>query len=721
MGNSSDPEHPIPSWDPLFDAARERVSEAHRAVAGSAWEEPGRLGKWAWKAHLWASTQRVSATFWGFSLATLVAAIITAIVGWPILGADNDYPEVVLAAASAVAFGSIVFSAVTAASASGGDIAPGYTQVLLNRAPLWLTGLALISGSALLFVLASLRPSRAGAIGAAFLAASMVGFSWLSARRAVADADPLDIARHASAHYRRITRRARNHARLKMRQGLPRGARKDPEAVSAVSRDYELRIVIGFVRQLRAGILSTATHDRVAEAVMLFDGLTSVFTDYAKDTDGQVGRHDGLPSLVTGTAEAVLDAAVRRGDSPAGQYSTSSLVAAAGLPCRDPQFAAVRTLVRSTLFSSIDRHWHDNHTTVAPDCVDAAGRLAAQWLRIGALEDGRHVFDSLSRVAQEAIGARRGHIAIPAVSQLVGLLVVATRLAPEARLSVLEHWGNAMLPVAILAPVDRSSSLGPATDIVLGPVNLAHGKSATLQQALWSIPADADASACVTDKLLSILERVLPVYGEAEQSWNVTAAKGLSLLYALTLFVTDRLQGEAAEVVATRIMSLVTGWVGEGNIAEVLKDPDVIAPIWSTILAAGYTANDPSMLCRKAEDILRATDVPNSWSHPRVHAGYIVSFYRGLLSASGYEDERLAGFQETVERHAESEGLFARAEIADYGMGRNAARVPAMATVGVVAPTNVTERVAAWVLEQWPRFAAPPDEGRTTPGGEPGS
>lgn len=711
---ADEPIEPITSWDPLVDVVRQQVSKDDlNAVIASAWSPPTRRALWISKARTWLAAQPVTVAFWAFSVLALLGAIVVIVVGWPVWGAppDNDYPEVVLAAASAVAFGSIVFSAVTATSTAGQDIAPGYTQVLLGRAGLWLTGLALIAASGLLFVFALFNPWRSGAIASALFAVSMVGLSWLSARRAIADSDPLDVARHASDHYRRVTRRARRNAVRFARAGLTRRARKIPEVVAAISRQHELDIVIGFTRQLRAGIDSTAGKDRLAEAVMLFEGVTAVFIDYALDTDGHVGRHDGLPMLLTTTADTVLDSAVKRRDSPASQYAIGKLVAAGSLQCRHPDFASVRTLLLSMLTSCIDRHWDDDHTTVAPDCVAALGELASAWLKTGALQDGMRAIDSLGTVATKSIIAPRTHIAIPAVGMLVRLVPVVASLERHGRMAALKQWGEAALPIAMLVPHDSLTGLASPTDSLMADVTLAQGQPPTLQRAIWRVPNEVEASADVVEVLLDLLERALPAYGNAEQTPGFVTAKGLSLLYAVALFAGNRLHGYAAHDVATRVMNLVTAWIAD-DAREAFTNVQATAPVWSTMLAAAFTARDPSLLASKAQEILDAIRPQDDWEHPGYDAGFIVSFYRGLLIAAGHDDEELAAFQAMVEEHARDEGLFACGEVADYGIGRSASRVPGMATMKVAAPPEVFEAVAAWAMEQWPRFMAPPDEER---------
>lgn len=218
----------------MVDQIRMRMVDQQRSelIGRGHWKQIGRWHRTRRHLLLWIGAQPITAAFWSLTLVFALSGVATILVGWPVLHADtDDYAGAVLAAASAIAFGSIVFSAVNASTSAAADIAPGYTQVVLGRGRLWFTGLGLVIASGMLFVAASFNPTRSGALAASFFAMALVGLSWTSARQAIAESDPLVVAQNASAHYRRITRRGRRNVAGNFRLGLSKEARAEPGLV----------------------------------------------------------------------------------------------------------------------------------------------------------------------------------------------------------------------------------------------------------------------------------------------------------------------------------------------------------------------------------------------------------------------------------------------------------------------------------------------------------
>lgn len=221
--SDQDPE-PINAWNPMLDPVREQLRQQ---VQQDAARIPMRRAKFRRRLQMRMSkfaTQPIDAIFGLVCLGTLTASAVIATLNWPIWGRGEAFEDVVLAAGSATALGSIVFSAVSTPFARAMDIAPGYTAVVLGQRSPWLGGLGIIAVAGTLLTYSTLEPTQAGANAAVLLAVSAVTWSWMSARRALSEADPLIVAQQAGTYYRKAIVRS---TRL-VRRGLSIGVAAVP-------------------------------------------------------------------------------------------------------------------------------------------------------------------------------------------------------------------------------------------------------------------------------------------------------------------------------------------------------------------------------------------------------------------------------------------------------------------------------------------------------------
>lgn len=211
--NEKEP-HVLPGWNPLTDPIRRQARQDLERLVARLPMKRARLRRRLHSLLLQINSQPMSATFWALSFLAFLAAAVTVLFGWPIWGepGPEDYSGVVLAAGSATAFGSVVFSVVSSSFVRASEIAPGYTVVVLGQRSPWLGGLGIICVAGVLLVHATFHPTRSGAIAASLLAVSAVTWSWGAARKALGSADPLMIARNAGDYYRKATKRSARFA-----------------------------------------------------------------------------------------------------------------------------------------------------------------------------------------------------------------------------------------------------------------------------------------------------------------------------------------------------------------------------------------------------------------------------------------------------------------------------------------------------------------------------
>ncbi len=505
-----DPQEPriLHAWNPIADPIRQQFRQDLYRRAASLPMSPARFRR-RWQTFLLRiSAEPMSFVFWLMSTITLAGALGTALFGWPIWGASGSgYAAVVLAAGSATAFGSIVFSAFSTPFARASDVAPGYTAVVLGQKSPWLSGIGIIGVSGLLLIHATLSPTRSGAVAAVLLALSAITWSWMSARRALASADPLTIAQQAGRYYRAATRRAARYARVGLAQGWPKEVRSDPEAVDVLTRDHQRDVVAGLLRQLRAGVRSTAGQGRVTEAVMLLEALAHAFTDYALSVDGEIGPADGLLEIVLRAVDSVVQSSINQDDNEAGSYSLVQLVWLGGQDCGDPEYAATRALVLRRISSYLDQTWDNDTSTLPAGSVASIGELTKKWVSIRAFEDASTAMEALGTIVGRAVATRRKHIGYEATGQLAAIFpIICNEPHPGLRKHYLKAWSETSAPLLRAAPLEPVDGMSGVVDALLPGITLARNPS--LQQEMWKV-APPLASAAVS-AIWDALETALP-------------------------------------------------------------------------------------------------------------------------------------------------------------------------------------------------------------------
>lgn len=692
----------LAAWDPLTDTVRTRLRTDIKARADSIMVSPRRWRLWWATTRFRVATQPMSALFFITASLTLVGAILIGAFGWPVWGhASGEYVGVVVAAGSATAFGSIVFSVASTSFSRAADIAPGYTAVVLGRSTPWLGGLGIIAVSGILLTYATQSPTQSGAIAAVLLAVSAVTWSWISVRSSLAKSDPLAIAQDAGRYYRKAMKRTAKYAQAVMAEGLPKTMRANEEAVAMLTRDHQRDLIVGLLRQLRAGVRSTAGQARLTESVMLLEALVNAFDDYATMVNGEIGPHDGLLDVVLTAVDSVIDACIQHEDNEAGNYAIRQLVHLGARGYSDPDYAAVRSLASSRLTTYVDRTWDNDSSSVPAASVTAIGDLVAHWITASAYEDVMRGLETLSKMAMRALLARKVHIGSAATSQLASVFVfLANEEVTTLRDQYLERWSEAVVPIARVAPYEPLFGMYGVADALVPGLSL--GGGASLQQAIWSIdPSHALAAA---DAILSFLEKSISWLRSDEVEQNAVdkgLAEYLAVAYqALLLLVGRRDKVEAVSGAERALEFLLAATSSEAGTAA-LSSTSVVEAGWSIILASGALGASDERLAEASNTLLDRLGVDNGWdAHPRIDA-YEFSFAVGLMVIAGRPEDEISAWEDRILATDDQQGPFGwRWDWGMYieGLGRS----PATNRNRATASQSIFNYVNQSAVDRWP-------------------
>lgn len=695
----------VRSWDPLTGEVRHKLRQQAQRRVASLPMKPARLRRRFAFWILRAQADPMGAAFVGVSMLGLVVATSAVLLGWPATGDGNaTYVGIVVGAASATAFGSIVFSVATTLFSRATEIAPGYSAIVLGRRSPWLSGLGIVVVAALLFLFAAFDPTFSGAVAAVALTLTAVSWSWSAARRTLADSDPLVIAREAGRYYRRAVKRSVKYASWHMAAGWPREVRRDKELVEQLTWEHQRDIAAGLFRQVRSGVRSTAGQGRVTEAVTLFEALAESFTEFAELVDGAIGRHDGLLDIVLTAADAVVDASLQQGNNESGNHALMLVAGVGTLKVADPDYAAARSLVARRLQDYLDRTWDDDVSTVPANAVAKLGDLANQWVASGAYEDARRLLQNLSKIAIRATASRRVHIGMVATEQLAQLLPVMANVEPEhLRTHYLEAWTQATIPVMTVAPVEPLDQMYSVCDSLLPGTSLAPGTD--LQQCLWSVDGNASTAAVsailgavsVSMKRLSLDDTPVLEHQDLERAITDT----LSLVYAVTVVLAahqrDDATTQAARAVDLGIQATIKAQDERGYLS-----PDVAELAWSILLAANAAALDERKVATSAADLIEALKLRHGQQLGPVDEGFMIAFGVGLQVLAGTDDSEIQARVRSIE---ESGDPFSR--IYDWGLRiEGLGRSPSANRNRVNAPPAVIDAINRQAVQRWPRLAA---------------
>lgn len=655
------------------------------------------------------SAQPMTAAFWALSFVTFVGATMVVWLGWPIWGeTTSDFSGVVLAAGSATAFGSIVFSVVSSSFARASDIAPGYSVVVLGQRSPWLSGLGIISVAALLLLHATLDPTRSGAIAASLLAVSAVTWSWVAARQALGSADPLIIAQNASRYYRKATRRSARFATTALSKGWPSEIRSDPQLVQALTRKHQWDIVAGLLRQLRAGVRSTAGQGRLTESVMLLEGLVNAFIDYSSSLDGEVGEHDGLLEIVLSATDSVVRSSLQHADNEAGNYALRQLVFVGSQGFGDLDYAAARSLVLQKLNSYLNDSWNDDISTIPAASVVSIGELVRAWARIRAFEDVSSGLEALGQIGVRAIATRRKHIGYAATDQLAASF---PRLANEPhsglRRGYLKAWSEASAALMRLAPFEPIDGMAGVADALVPGVTVA--RSSSLQQVMWEVQSPNVAAA-----VRAILDALEPAVSSLQSEANENRiyergfAEALSLAYGVTLLLSRIKDSDSGREQALRVVNMLLKATASDAGSKALSSADIAELVWSILLAAHYVGVNDDSLTNTTKSLLERIAVDEEWEPPPPDEEYMLAFIVGLKILAGISLNEINEWEEHVRSKQLSGDPFG--SYWDWGMRiEGFGRAPSANRNRPAAPPAVIDAVNASALDQWPELAAEGD------------
>lgn len=695
------------AWNPMADPIRHQFRRDIFQRAASLPMKPARLRRRGQAIMLWISSQPMSFAFWLMSTLSLVGAVVTAVIGWPIWGAArSDYAGVVLAAGSATAFGSIVFSVVSTPFSRASDVAPGYTAVVLGQKSPWLSGLGIIGVSGLLLMHASLDPTRSGAGAAVLVALSAITWSWTSARRALASADPLIIAQQAGKYYRKATMRAAKFARAGLAKGWPKEVRADPLAVDLLTRDHQRDIVAGLLRQLRAGVRSTAGHGRSTEAVLLLEALAQALTDYARSVDGEIGPPDGLLEIVLSAVDSVVDSSLKHDDNEAGNYALSQLVWLGAQNFGEPEYAAVRALVVRRLSSYLDDSWNNDTSTVPAGCVVSIGELIRKWVGIHAFEDVSRGLDILGQIAGRAVAARRKHIGYSATDQLAASFpLLCNQPHPGLRKHYLQAWSETAALLMRLAPLEPIDGMSGVVDALVPGVSLARG--ASLQRTMWEV-APSHASAAV-DAILDALEPALQSLDSDtadDRTFQHGLTDGLALAYGTALLLAQHRELDSAQEHAARILNGVLIVTNSEAGTKALASGDVAELLWSILLSAAFIGVRDDQLRAAAEALLDGIGADSEWQPPPIDEAYLLAFVVGLKVLAGMSESEIETWEEGV-LAAQRRDPFGASQWEWGWRIEGLGRAPSANRNHVAAPPAIFAAINDAAVERWPGLGSP--------------
>lgn len=705
--NDSDPNEStryVDSWDPLTGEVRQRLRQQQQQMAASLPMKPARLRRRFAFLILRAQSDPMGAAFVGISALGLVVAVAALVLGWPVTGdGEGTYVAIVVGAASATAFGSIVFSVATTLFSRATEIAPGYSAVVLGRRSPWLSGLGIVVVAALLFLFAAFDPTFSGALAAVALTLTAVSWSWSAARRSLADSDPLVVAREAGRYYRRSVKRSMKYARWHLAAGWPREVRRNRDLVEQLTSDHQRDIAAGLLRQIRSGVRSTAGQGRVTEAVILFEALTEGFTEFAELVDGEIGRHDGLLDVVLTAADTVVDSSLQQGNNEAGNHALKLVADVGTLKVADPDYAAARNLVSRRLQNYLDRTWDDDVSTVPANAVGTLGGLANQWVTSGAYQDASKLLEDLSKIAIRATATRRVHIGMVATEQLAQLLPAMANAEPEhMRRHYLEAWTRAATPLMTVAPVEPLDRMYSVCDSLVPGISLAPG--ADLQQRLWFVDSNASTAAvtAILDAVSASLKQLFSgeVPALEQRDLERAVADMLSLVYAVTVLLAAHHRPDAAPQ-AARALDLGTRAAINAHDGRGYLSPDVAELAWSIILAANAAALEEEKVASTAADLIEALGLRHGQQLAPVDEGFMIAFGVGLQVLAGTEESKIQAWVHSIEG---SDDPFSG--IYDWGLRiEGLGSAPSANRNRVIAPPATIDAINQRAIQHWPRLA----------------
>ncbi len=694
------------SWDPLLEAVTRRFEEDLLQVV----QAQARPRKWRRRVssirfqlrHRWLDLVFLLATLIPL---TLGLALLVTSYPWSSTPARQDYAGLVATAATATAFGGVLFSLLAAPLQAASELAAGYSAELLHRRILWLTGAWLVALAIGLFVLSALHPDREAAIASGLLTGSSIALVWTAARTLIASSDPQDAARRVAAFIAKGMNDSRNYMRAFVRTSLPKDLRDEPPGLLLIRKE-ERAIVNGFLRHFKAGIEGALAHRQPASALVLWDAALGAFVRYAKEVDGEIGESQGIAQ----TLLSITDEMVKQGLSipvdDAAVYPIRSLEKLFVLDLGG-SYSLIRSACLMGLRNWVQAGWNDDNTAVPVVAIETGGRLLRESVRLKAHEDALQVLSALHEVAQQAVTRQRTHIALAAIQEIV--VAFSSFLGAEdehLRSYLIKRWCDDARPLSDLRIAESNVVFMRATDSVFPGISL---WKRGLQEIIAQLGPYAHISAHVVRPLSEWLGRSLRDFGSRKENpIHYFAVDGLALLYCLAITQAHAIAaGAGARPEEAKLVSDVvvrwSSWLSDDDAVDVLLDADIGEMVWSVLLTASYAAASADLLRENARSILQRLDGRLEGRRPP-HFTLSLEVVTGLLAAAGRPEEEIeavwTNMRETDPWGGTDRGMYIE------GLGR----VPAVNQNRVaVADPRVFAMINEWVVQNFPDFVRRPD------------
>lgn len=691
------------SWDPMLEAMRRRFEGDFLPNV----EAQTRSNKWGtryWSGLFLLKYRWLDVLFLAATLIPLAIAVYLLATShpWSVCEGAEDYAGVVVTAATATAFGGVLFSLVAAPLQAATDLAPGYSAELLRRQALWLTGAWLVALAIGLFVLAAMNPDQEAAIAAGLLTGSSLALVWMSARSLLASSDPQVAARRVARFIRQGMNDTRRYARRLARGSLPKELRDEPPGLLLTRRE-EQRVVNAFLRQFKAGIEGALAHRQTASSIVLWDSALDSFIDYAKEVDGDIGDSQGITETLLSTVDEMVQQGLAIPLDDAAVYPLRSLAKLVAFDVSSPSYSVVRSIALIKLKNWVQAGWRDDNTRVPATAISTIGTLLRQSVRIGAHEDAVHALSALHEIGAQSVTERRTHISQGAMQEIVyALSSFLAADSDELRNFLVTRWSQDARHLSRLRLAEANVFFVRATESIFPGITL-WGKG--LQEVLAELGPFTHLSGQVVEPLADWLQNALRDFGASQENEvHYFAVEGLALLYCLALtqayaVAAGKPPRPAEAQKLNEVLLRWVVWLPEEDVEEVLLDPDVVEMVWSVLLATSFAADDPTLLTGAAEQLLTRLTNRLQQEVP-VHDAFSSEFVTGLMIAADRSEMEVA---EVTERLRAQHGWGGPPHRGIYieALGR----VPSTnRNRAAVADSRLYESINSWAAEKFPRF-----------------
>lgn len=691
------------SWNPLLEAMRRRLEEDVLPGVRAQVKSPGPIRRMILVVpyrvkRLWADI-----VLWSLAVGPFTAGMTLLATSRPWTAGDGspDYSAVVVTAATATAFGGVLFSLVAQPLQTATQFAAGYSAELLQRPTLWLTGAWLTVLAIVLFLLAASSPDRETAIASGLLTGSSLGLVWLSARRLLSSGDPQEVAQRVSKFIRAGERDARRFTRRAWRQMLPKHLRGDP-AGDLLVRSEERHIVNGFLRHFRAGIEGALAHRQPVAAIVLWEGAVATFSDYATEVGGDIGSSQGIMDTLLSTADEMVTQGLALQLDDVALQAIGAIGKLNRVDVAHDSYAAMRSVSLIKLKSWINSGWSDDKTRAPASAVSEVTALMRRSTEINAHEDALQALSALYDIATQAIRDRRQHISRTATNGIVSGLGIFLAADDSIRTHLVEMWAHEARRLSAMRMAEANITFMRATAVVFPGASVGERG---IQETLAELSRYAHLSAAVVKPLNAWIRGALRDFASHQVHLQYLAVEGLTLLYSLAITQAHAVAADqpGREEQARLLLDSALQWaasIPDDQVGDVLLDPDAAEVYWSVLLAVTFTAQDATLLSEAATMVLDRLSERIDVGTP-VHDGFSAEFVAGLMIAAGRSDQEI---QTAMTQLLQSDQWWTTERgIHIQGFGR----APALNRNRIaVAQYEIYDVVNAWIAESFPRFVA---------------